>query len=831
MCKPDSFKITANLTATVLLLVVLGFTQYSALQAQETKAGPVTVASVSSHPSTNGTVVTIVADGPLNRAQTWQDREGYHVVVPSAGTKNVIKVGSGIRLRQLDRTLEIVIQTKPGANVTVQPMANRLNLNVEGKLDPHASEADNINGRSDQAQRPDEGLSNNQDGTKARAGRGSADGLDGASLNSSSSEPANPVRPTGVQRQIETATGESSVMSDATVLVVIGIVCVGGLLILRYRRSSQPAPLVLADEDGFEEYNDFVDLQEMSLDTPDRAKGAQNSLMKSNGTGSNGSSTQRKSAGRLPVTTPSALYGAYQIDLEIGQLVHGQSHRMDVDASRAPDDRRAIEASLLKSISAPTGDEEMQRRARVALEEYGFVARQSAVLLSATNPYERTSAARMLGDVKSAAALPFLLEALYDSEPLVRNQAVLSIGELRLPSAIGALLDIARKHPDVPGSLLSRALSACSLDSLDFFDSPFAEPRFMSGVDVRLLAEEIMKLEPAAAAEELPESAEDEKFTNALANVQSDFVSERSEAIKVLAQFSTKSSVAALATTARVDTESSLRAAAISSLAFINHESVFPAILIAMADESRGVRAAAARSLSRLSFDRADAYIRVAKADDLESLRDVAEACIKAGIATQGIDRLTNGDHQAYEAMAVVWLLVRANTFEPLFNVIATHPNMDVRLAIIHLLGLTEKRSLIETLRSVNDGLPEEIEDALVETIAVLEASQDEADGEDECKLQASAYPDEEPQAENELESGTVWASESSHSEREQLQYDNEFQAAPEGELQARTESKILSDYGFEFAPSLESELEDEMSGEPQPPKLESSGLPAPPIA
>jgi len=192
---------------------------------------------------------------------------------------------------------------------------------------------------------------------------------------------------------------------------------------------------------------------------------------------------------------------------------------------------------------------------------------------------------------------------------------------------------------------------------------------------------------------------------------------------------------------------------------------------------------------------------------------------------------LTNGDHQAYEAMAVVWLLVRANTFEPLFNVIATHPNMDVRLAIIHLLGLTGKRSLIETLRSVNDGLPEEIEDALVETIAVLEASQDEADGEDECKLQASAYPDEEPQAENELESGTVWASESSHSEREQLQYDNEFQAAPEGELQARTESKILSDYGFEFAPSLESELEDEMSGEPQPPKLESSGLPAPPIA
>ena len=42
---------------------------------------------------------------------------------------------------------------------------------------------------------------------------------------------------------------------------------------------------------------------------------------------------------------PSPLaFGAYRIDQEVGKLVLGKPHRMDVMASRVPDDRRAIEA-------------------------------------------------------------------------------------------------------------------------------------------------------------------------------------------------------------------------------------------------------------------------------------------------------------------------------------------------------------------------------------------------------------------------------------------------------------------------------------------------------
>ena len=91
-------------------------------------------------------------------------------------------------------------------------------------------------------------------------------------------------------------------------------------------------------------------------------------------------SANRASGSHLTVATPDSLYGAYRIDQEVGKLVLGQPHRVDVLSSRAPEDRRAIEASLIKMI-ASSPDEDERRRAAEALEEYGFVARECAALL------------------------------------------------------------------------------------------------------------------------------------------------------------------------------------------------------------------------------------------------------------------------------------------------------------------------------------------------------------------------------------------------------------------------------------------------------------------
>ena len=219
-----------------------------------------------------------------------------------------------------------------------------------------------------------------------------------------------------------------------------------------------------------------------------------------------------------PQPAPEAsVYGAYRIDQEVGRLVLGKPHRMDVMASRATDDRRAIEGSLVKALDGVDATEESRGRVRRALEEYGFVARQSATLLLGRDAWERSSAARILGQICSQASLPFLIEALHDGDSVVRNQAIASLGALKTPSAIGALLDIARRHPDIPASLLSETLSACSVESLGYLDSLSSEPSMIG--DGRR-GDDLRDLQTFKSFEDLPAGQEDQALTEILTQLE-----------------------------------------------------------------------------------------------------------------------------------------------------------------------------------------------------------------------------------------------------------------------------------------------------------------------
>jgi hypothetical protein len=432
---------------------------------------------------------------------------------------------------------------------------------------------------------------------------------------------------------------------------------------------------------------------------------------------------RRSTGSHLTVATPDSLYGAYRIDQEVGKLILGQPHRIDVLSSRAPDDRRAIEASLIKMI-ASSADANERRRATDALEQYGFVARECANLLNAEDPFDRTNAARALGEIGSPDALPFLLEGLYDSESIVRNQSVASIGQLKVPRAIGALLDMARRHPDVPGNLVSQALSACSVEGLDFFDTTIPEQSLLGDGRSNGFGFDINKLEPAAVVADLPDDSDDESFAPALLALNCENLGQRLEAAKTLARFPVARAVSALTTTARTDPEAAVRSQAVSSLAMINHESVFPAVLIGMADESREVRAAAARSLTHLNFERLDAFIRVLETEDEELQSVVAKACIKSGIVSQAIDRLANCDRrQGFETFSIISLLAKARITEPIVDVIANHPNFEVRLATLRLLANTGEAHIFEEFRqlSLQEGLPEEIRNTLLEAMYQLD--------------------------------------------------------------------------------------------------------------
>jgi HEAT repeat protein len=419
-----------------------------------------------------------------------------------------------------------------------------------------------------------------------------------------------------------------------------------------------------------------------------------------------------------PPEDERSAFGAYRIDQEVGKLVLGKPHRMDVMSSRASDDRRAIEASLIKALSAPDAEDEGRKRARQALEEYGFVARQSAVMLQGRDAWERSSAARVLGQIGSSASLPALVEALHDGDSVVRNQAVTSLGQLKQPAAIGALLDIARRHSDIPPALLSESLSACSVDSLGYLDSGSFDQSSSEG------AGHAADLEPLETVEELPIGDEDDALLGLLTKLESPDDKDRAQIARELGQHPSQRTVSALCDTALHDSDPSVRSAAVTALGLIDHESVFAPVLIALADETREVRAAAARTLSSLHFDRGAAYARLLENADEKTLQEFAKACVKTGIFSQAIDRLTSEDRrQAHEAFLLFSVLAKAGETQPILEVIENHQELRVRLAAVRVLSAAGRPEVAPKLRKLVavEGLPEDVRTNVLEVLYKLD--------------------------------------------------------------------------------------------------------------
>ncbi len=741
--RADSALVRASLVISLILfcMALAGVSQLVS-HAQRPHV-PVKVSNISSQTSASGSLVTIAADNALSRAQTWQDEEGFHVVLPNTISNESLKPGRGVKVRRVGGSLEIVAQTRPGTRVSLSSAHNQLSLVIDGKLEgrPTESQAHRGSTTREESNLFEEpkfkrvqrdpvpvqlssgteslGAISQSAGTEKKSSSDPIRSLpvyDSSLIASSRQAPSVSTAAPAVQVQVEEESVLSSVFSGTSVVIVFALGILGILVSRKIRSKQEPASRKRVAADKVQDPGN----------TPSNAASHgpnSQSLVRMTDTSLSAKSS-RQPVVRMPVAAPTSLFGAYRIDQEVGKLVLGQPHRIDVLASRATDDRRAIETSLIKGVNSTELDEKGQSRARAALEEYGFVARQCAALLLAPDAFERTSAARALGEIKSPTALPFLLESLYDSESIVRNQAVMSIGELKLPAAIGALLDIARTHPDVPSSLLSRTLSACSVEGLNFLDAVPADAGLLGPGDVGNTIREITHLEPSSQVDNLPADSGDEKCTQALVSVESGDVAERSEALKTLVQFRVQSAVDAIAKVARHDLEPTIRSLAISSLGSINHESVFATVLIGMADESREVRAAAARSVNRLSFDRADAYVRVIETSDDETLACVAKACIQAGIVSQNLDRLTYADHrQAYETFSLICLLTKARMNEPILEAIADHPRMDVRLKAVHLLGRTGHPETFNQLRelAVKDGIGEVVKTALLEAMYKLD--------------------------------------------------------------------------------------------------------------
>ncbi len=779
-----------------LLLAVVALVPTLSPFAQKRKDAPYTVTGVTSSQSGGTTVVSVSADAPLTRTQTWQDEEGFHMSLPGATPGALKGLPKGVTVRNLGKSLEVVVAVKQGAGVTVDPQSNSLNLVIRGGLDTSKGEAQlsapATSSRADESAPTDyeppvrdrrplaEAPPIHSYPQQAQPGYGQPPAQMGQTANGYPNGAAAPVAsplasplaaaspaatpaqlvppsdpgivPAGSQpvAQENTAPSAISVTNEESggflsyvfslpgviILLLIG----GAALVLARRHQNRDEAADEKQEKEAEQTTETSSSQELAVidERPKKERRKRSRRQSDHAIARRGDAARpgdephpEEGLEYRPASAPvaPALYGAYRVDQEVGKLVLGQAHRLDVLSSRAPDDRRALETSLIKAMNSSESGEDGRRRARQALEEYGFVARQCASLLLSHNAYDRASSARVLGEIGAQSSLPFLLEALYDTEMIVRTEAVTSLGSLKMPSAIGALLDMARRHPEMPAGLVSKALSACTIECFDFLDASFPSVPLLDvgDLDDFAVSGEITHLDAVGAVEALPEWFEDEELSEALARLGEADVEARAAAARRLAQFPVQRSVEALTAIAANDPESVVRSAAVTSLGEIEHESVFAPVVMAFADEAREVRAAAARSLSRMSFDRAEGYARLIENADAETLRRVAAACTKAGMVTQAIDRMISEDRRlAYESFSLLSLLAKAGEIEPLLAAIADHGEVNVRLALIRLLGTTGQPEVATELRhlAVRDGMPEKVRSALMEVVYKMDQAQ-----------------------------------------------------------------------------------------------------------
>lgn len=747
--------------------------------------------------TTSGNVVSISADGSLGRAQTWQDPEGFHIVLVNGQAAAGASAG-GVKTRKVGNSLELVVPVRRGASVTVEPRGNRLDLvlsggqggalNVENfpveqreEAQPRAhakesSQRESAPREQEEFYAPQPTPRRRNEAAQPSSQQSSAPqqfnapvaqtGTLVASAQTQTAAPASDVNPAAVvppptqpesnvsdvpaaPAQLESKGGGFDFFSLLTslpaLLLLAGALIAGGVLLFLRRRRDRTdeedsiavssskrrdavaAPSKHEDTEVPKPFKHAVgDRRKSSVAVPferrTSGRGSEDSAMRQllDPEAKNSEGYERAHEGRPQVAAPAMQFGAYRIDQEVAALVQGKPHTLEVISSRAADDRRAVETSLLKALRSHELDEDGRRRARTALEDYGFVARSCASLLLGSESFERASAARSLGEMRSPQALPFLTEALYDQDPVVRNECVQSLGQLGLPSAIGALLDVARRHPDLSAGVLGPALTACSVESLELsWNSPSDSRTFAESLDVDDFSSATVAIMPAESYEELPEFVEDATLASALERAGSEYPESRVVAAQNLAQFQVRRAVEALAALAR-DAEPAVRSAAVTSLGLINHESVFVHVVCALADEAREVRAAAARAMSRLSFDRADAYVRVIESADAAALREVAQAAIKAGLAAQAISRLNSEDRrQAYEAFSLLTLCAKAGEVQPILDTVECHRDIEVRLTCIRLLGLSLNPELGEQLARIasNGGVPERVRRAIIETM------------------------------------------------------------------------------------------------------------------
>ncbi|MDT7540331.1 MAG: hypothetical protein QOE33_235 [Acidobacteriota bacterium] len=162
------------------------------------------------------------------------------------------------------------------------------------------------------------------------------------------------------------------------------------------------------------------------------------------------------------------------------------------------------------------------------------------------------------------------------------------------------------------------------------------------------------------------------------------------------------------------------RAASVRALARLSTGEAFHQICVAFDDPSQDVRNAAARALYDVSGDRADTFTRALRESSPERRRQIGASLSSSGLADEAVSQLTGESRErTYDAFSLLFLMAKAGETAPLIRAIESHPDTEVRLAVVKLLALSGQHEVLTSFKrlAVRGSLPNEVRSAVMEAI------------------------------------------------------------------------------------------------------------------
>jgi HEAT repeat protein len=162
------------------------------------------------------------------------------------------------------------------------------------------------------------------------------------------------------------------------------------------------------------------------------------------------------------------------------------------------------------------------------------------------------------------------------------------------------------------------------------------------------------------------------------------------------------------------------RAASVRALARLSTGEAFHQICAAFDDPSPDVRNAAARALHDVSDDRADTFTRALRESSPERRRQIGASLSSSGLADEAVSQLTGESRErTYDAFSLLFLMAKAGETAPLIRAIESHPDTEVRLAVVKLLALSGQHEVLPSFKrlAVRGSLPNEVRSAVMEAI------------------------------------------------------------------------------------------------------------------